>query len=59
MPSQRLKFSKEIDAALYDAQGNRVRVIRGSRYMDVRELSSGSYYLMTANGKTQNVVIQH
>lgn len=57
--SRELKFSKEIDAALYDAQGNRVRVIRGSRYMDVRELSSGSYYLMTTDGKTQNVVIQH
>ena len=56
--SRELTFSEPIDAALYDAQGARVRVIRGANYMDVRDLTSGSYYLMTADGNVQNVIIQ-
>ena len=56
--SQELKFSEPIDAALYNAQGARVRVIRGASYMDVRDLTSGSYYLMTDDGNVQNVIIQ-
>ena len=56
--SRELNFSNPIDAALYDAQGARVRVIRGASTMDVRDLTSGSYYLMTADGDVQNVIIQ-
>lgn len=55
--SSELRFSKSIDAALYSATGERVRVVREASTMDIRDLASGSYYLRTADGATHQVVI--
>lgn len=57
--SRELAFDGPIDAALYSATGERVRVIRQQDRMDVRDLASGTYYLMSVDGKTTQVVIQH
>jgi hypothetical protein len=56
--SRTIEFGMTIDAALYNASGERVRVVRGASNMDVRDLASGTYYLM-ADGKTTQVVVQH
>jgi hypothetical protein len=52
-----LTFRVPTDAALYDATGARVRVIRNATIMDVSDLAAGSYYVMLGNGKTTQVVI--
>ncbi len=52
-----LTFRVPTDAALYDATGARVRVIRNATMMDVSDLAAGSYYVMLGNGKTTQVVI--
>ena len=56
--SREIRFNHAIDAALYTSDGQRVRVITNAEIMDIRDLASGSYYLMTADGKVQNVLLQ-
>ncbi len=56
--SSHIMFSEMADAALYDATGARVRVIRGATTLDISDLSSGVYYVRFAGGATQQVVIQ-
>lgn len=55
--SSDIKFSESLDAALYNAEGNRVRVVRNASSMDIRDLSSGTYYLRTLDGKSTQIVI--
>lgn len=55
--SSELRFSVATDAALYDATGARLRVVRGSDMMDIRDLASGTYYVRFADGSTQSVVV--
>ncbi len=56
--SSQLNFSEPTDAALYDASGARVRVVRSATTVDIADLASGVYYIRTADGATQLVVIQ-
>jgi secreted PhoX family phosphatase len=56
--SSALNFDEEIDAALYNAAGDRVRVVRGATSMNVADLANGVYYLMTTDGKKQQIVLQ-
>jgi uncharacterized protein len=56
--TRELQFDTEVDAALYNAAGERVRVVRGATTMDIRDIPSGSYYIMTADGATHQVVVQ-
>lgn len=56
--SREIRFGTAIDAALYNAQGERVRVVRNSETIDIRDLASGTYYVMTTDGKTHQVVVQ-
>ena len=56
--SSQLNFSEATDAAMYDATGARVRVVRSATTIDIADLAAGVYYIRTANGSTQQVVIQ-
>jgi|GEM_PF-2107431 len=56
--SSQLNFSEPTDAAIYDATGARVRVVRSSTTVDIADLASGVYYIRTTGGATQQVVIQ-
>ena len=56
--STQLNFTSEIDAALYDATGARVRVVRNATTLDIADLASGVYYVRFTDGTTQQVVIQ-
>ncbi len=55
--SSDIQFSESLDAALYNAEGNRVRVVRNASSMDIRDLSSGTYYLRTLDGKSTQITI--
>lgn len=56
--SSSLNFTTAIDAALYDATGARVRVVRNASAMDISDLAQGTYYVRFASGETRQVVIQ-
>ncbi|MBK9181905.1 MAG: DUF839 domain-containing protein [Ignavibacteria bacterium] len=56
--SSQLNFSEPTDAALYDASGARVRVVRNATTVDIADLAAGVYYIRTTGGATQQVVIQ-
>ncbi len=56
--SSELNFSEQIDAALYNAAGERVREVRGASSIGVADLPNGVYYLMSSDGKTQQIVLQ-
>jgi len=56
--SSSLNFTTAIDAALYDAAGARVRVVRNASTMDISDLAQGMYYVRFASGDTRQVVIQ-
>jgi secreted PhoX family phosphatase len=55
--STQLNFSEASDAALYDATGDRVRVVRQSSTLDISDLAAGVYYVRFADGTTRQVVI--
>lgn len=55
--STTIQFSEAIDAALYTAEGNRVRVVRNTTSMDISDLASGVYYVRMLDGKSMQVVI--
>ena len=56
--SSSLNFDVATDAALYDAVGERVRVIRNASSMDISDLAQGTYYVRFANGDTRQVTVQ-
>lgn len=56
--SRELRFDEVTDAALYNNEGNRVRVVRNTTIMDISDLSAGVYFLMNTAGETQKVVIE-
>lgn len=56
--STSLNFDTAVDAALYDAAGNRIRVVRNASTMDISDIAQGTYYVRFADGATRQVVIQ-
>jgi hypothetical protein len=56
--STQIQFSQTLDAALYDATGARVRVVREASSMDISDLASGVYYVRFVDGSTRQVVVQ-
>lgn len=47
-----------MDAALYNNEGSRVRVVRNANTMDISDLNAGVYFLMNNDGDTQKVIIE-
>jgi hypothetical protein len=56
--TRELHFENNTDAAIYDINGNRVKVIRNASVVDVRDLSAGTYFVRTADNKGQKLIIQ-
>ncbi len=56
--SRELRFSKVLDAAIYDVNGNRIKVFRGQKTIDLSDLTPGMYFLNTAQGKVHRLVVE-
>ncbi|MFN9339489.1 MAG: alkaline phosphatase PhoX [Candidatus Kapaibacterium sp.] len=56
--SRELRFDNSMDAALYNNEGSRVRVVRNANAMDISDLNAGVYFLMNNEGDTQKVIIE-
>ena len=58
-PTTRIVYMSEVtDAALYNAEGKRIRVVREANKIDVSGLPSGMYYVQLANGAVKKLVIE-
>jgi hypothetical protein len=53
-----LNFNRVADVAIYSAEGQRVRVARNVRSLDVSDLSQGLYFVRNAGGETRRLVIE-
>jgi secreted PhoX family phosphatase len=51
-------FEEAMDVAIYDNTGNRIRVYRDRKSIDVSDLPAGVYYLNNAEGKTAKLIVQ-
>ncbi|MCT4663663.1 MAG: DUF839 domain-containing protein [Flavobacteriales bacterium] len=56
--SRNIELSEIMDIAIYDALGNRVRVYRNVKSIDVSAFAKGAYYIQANNGTTQKLIIQ-
>ncbi|MAX81925.1 MAG: phosphatase [Crocinitomicaceae bacterium] len=56
--TREVRFNKNVDVALYDITGKRMRVIRNSNYMDISDLDAGTYFVRTEEGDVQTLIIQ-
>ncbi|TRX60713.1 DUF839 domain-containing protein [Fulvivirga sp. M361] len=56
--SRVLNFNKVTDAALYNNSGQRIKVFRGLKSVDVSDLMPGVYFLKTLQGEGRKLIIQ-
>jgi uncharacterized protein len=51
-----INFNKTVDVAIYNLQGQQIRVERNANQINVSELTSGVYFLQTINGEVVKIV---
>lgn len=56
--NRELKMNKTTDVAVYDASGNRIKVVRNSNVINMFGLSTGTYFIRTAEGETKKVIVE-
>ncbi|MBR9860712.1 DUF839 domain-containing protein [bacterium] len=56
--ARELHFSKTVDVALYNSQGQKLKVQREVNTMDISDLAAGTYYLITADGINKKIIVE-
>lgn len=56
--SRELIFNEATDVAIYNVQGQRLRVHRGVTRIDVSSLNTGTYIVMNGKGETQKLIVE-
>jgi hypothetical protein len=56
--TREIRFNVVTDAALYDVQGKRLKVVTNTDMMDVREFGPGTYFVKNAAGDVQKLIIE-
>lgn len=56
--SNSIKLSEVMDAAIYDINGNRIKVSRNSDNIDVSDLSKGTYFIMNSDKKVVKIIVE-
>ncbi len=56
--ARELKFNRVADVAIYNNNGQRIRVVRGQSGVDVSDLASGVYYIQTEKGTTVKFIVE-
>lgn len=51
-------FNRATDLAIYNAQGQRLKVFRNVTQVDVSGLPAGAYFLQSADGETKKLVVK-
>ncbi len=53
-----IRLSEIMDVAIYDLQGNRVKVSRNSDNVDISDLAKGTYFIMNSDKKVVKVIVE-
>lgn len=56
--SRELNFNEVSDIAIYNAQGQRIKVARGVQSVSVNELTPGTYFIQNEKGTTLKFVVE-
>ncbi len=56
--AKELHLNMVTDVAVYDAKGNKVKVVRNSDTVDISNLTSGVYWIQTIKGQVQKLIIE-
>lgn len=56
--SRELNLSDALDVAIYNMVGQRVKVSRSAKTINVSDLSAGTYFIRSADGETLKFVVQ-
>ncbi len=56
--SRELQFNKVLDAAIYNQAGQRMKVFRAQKTIDVSDLTPGIYFLNTSEGEVQRLIVK-
>jgi len=56
--SRFVHFNKQIDVAVFDAAGKRIKVVRNAHKLSVAEFEPGVYYLQTNNMEIKKLILQ-
>ena len=58
-PTSRMVYLSEVvDAAIYSAEGQRLKVYRGVNTLDLSGFSAGAYFVQFSNGETKKIVVE-
>ena len=58
-PTTRIVYlNKTTDVAIYNVEGKRMRVVRNTNQLDVSDLTTGIYFVQTADGETAKLMVQ-
>lgn len=58
-PTTRIVYlNKTTDVAIYNVEGKRMRVVRNTNQVDVSDLTTGIYFVQTADGETAKLMVQ-
>lgn len=56
--SRELNLSKEMDVAIYNSLGQRIKVVRDSKVINVSELTPGVYFIQNATGQSIKFIVE-
>ena len=56
--ARELHFNQRTDVAIYNANGQRMKVVRNAQYVNVSDLTPGVYFVRNAKGETQRLIVQ-
>ncbi len=56
--SNSIKLSEVMDAAIYDINGNRIKVSRNSDNIDISDMTKGTYFIMNSDKKVVKIIVE-
>jgi hypothetical protein len=56
--SREINLNKEMDAAIYNISGQRLKVVRDTKTINVSDLNPGVYFIQNTEGKTVKFIVE-
>lgn len=57
--NRELNFNTTSDVAIYNANGQRIKVARNVNFINIEDLNSGIYFIQNAEGKTLKFIVEY
>ena len=56
--SREINLNKEMDAAIYNISGQRLKVVRDTKTINVSDLTPGVYFIQNTEGKSVKFIVE-